>query len=88
MIILYTEETDGQVVEVPNLVGLTATQVNTAAATAGINIEFSGNTQDGGLISYRQSIPEGEKVAYGTVVTVYFKDNENAADIAAEQEKI
>ncbi|MBQ2236991.1 MAG: PASTA domain-containing protein [Clostridia bacterium] len=84
MIILYTEETDGQVVEVPNLVGLTATQVNTAAATAGINIEFSGNTQDGGLISYRQSIPEGEKVAYGTVVTVYFKDNENAADIAAE----
>ena len=73
-VILYTEETAGEKVTVPNLTGLSATEVNTKAASAGINIEFSGNTTTGGLKSYKQSIAEGTQVDAGTIVTVYFRD--------------
>ncbi len=72
MVILYTEQGEGESVTVPNLLNMTPTQVNEAAAKAGINVEFSGNTADGGIVSYKQSIAEGEKVDSGTVVTVYF----------------
>ncbi len=74
VVILYTEESEDKTVTVPNLVGLTATEVNTASAKSGINIEFSGNTSSAGLKSYRQSIPAGEQVKAGTIVTVYFRD--------------
>lgn len=74
VVILYTEETDDKTVTVPNLVGLTATEVNSVSAKSGINIEFSGNTTSAGLKSYRQSIPEGQQVKAGTIVTVYFRD--------------
>lgn len=75
IVILYTEESADRTVTVPNLVGLTATEVNTAAAKAGINIEFSGNTSSAGLKAYRQSIDAGQQVQAGTIVTVYFRDN-------------
>ena len=81
MVILYTEENDGQSVTVPNLLKMTPTQVNEAAAKAGINVEFSGNTADGGIVSYKQSIAEGEKVDSGTVITVYFnKGTEDSSE--------
>lgn len=79
VVILYTEEGAVQKATVPNLVGLSAAEVNSVAAKAGINIEFSGNTTTGGLKSYKQSIAAGQSVDSGTVVTVYFRDN-NAAD--------
>lgn len=79
VVILYTEETDDKTVTMPNLVGLTATEVNRAAAAAGVNVQFSGNTTSSGLKSYRQSIAAGEKVNAGTIVTVYFRD-ETAVD--------
>lgn len=79
IVILYTEETAGSKVTVPNLTGLTATEVNTRAASAGINIEFSGNTTTGGIKSYKQSVAEGTSVDAGTIVTVYFRD-ESAID--------
>jgi len=72
MVILYTQETDGESVTVPNLLEMTPTEVNEAAAKARINVEFSGNTADGGIVSYKQSIAAGEKVDSGTVITVYF----------------
>jgi stage V sporulation protein D (sporulation-specific penicillin-binding protein) len=74
VVILYTEETGEKTVTVPNMVGMTATQANTAAANAGINIEFSGNTTSTGLKAYRQSIDPGQLVGAGTIVTVYFRD--------------
>lgn len=79
VVILYTEESETQKVTVPNLIGLSATEVNSVAAKAGINIEFSGNTTTGGLKSYKQSIEAGQSVDAGTVVTVYFRDD-NVAD--------
>ncbi|MBR7132186.1 MAG: PASTA domain-containing protein [Clostridia bacterium] len=75
VVILYTEETEEKTATVPNLVGLTATQVNKAAASAGINVEFSGNTTSPGLKSYKQSVEAGQAVSAGTIVTVYFRDD-------------
>ena len=74
VVILYTEEGGEQTATVPNFVGLSATDANTASANAGVNIEFSGNTTASGMRSYRQSINPGETVPAGTVVTVYFRD--------------
>ncbi len=75
VVVLYTEETDDKTVTVPDLLGLTANEVNTKAAQSGINIEFSGNTTSGGLKSYKQSIEAGTSVSVGTIVTVYFRDD-------------
>ncbi len=75
VVILYTEESDDKTVTVPNLIGLTATEVNKKAAAAGINVEFSGNTTSAGLKSYRQSIDAETAVGAGTIVTVYFRDD-------------
>ena len=76
VVILYTE--DGAAVTkatVPNFKGLSATDVNAAAARAGVNVEFSGNTSTGGLKAYKQSVEAGKEVDAGTVITVYFSDD-------------
>ncbi len=78
-VILYTDNEAAQKATVPNLVGMTVSEVNKAAASAGINVEFSGNTNTGGLKSYRQSVEAGEQVDAGNIVTVYFRD-ENVVD--------
>lgn len=73
-VILYTDGTENETATVPNLVGCTATEANTAAVAAGLNIEFSGNTVSSGLKAYKQSIAPGETVPAGTIITVYFLD--------------
>lgn len=75
VVILYTEGAEDKTVQVPNLIGLTATEANKAAAKAGVNIEFSGNTSSAGLKAYKQSIEAGQSVEAGTIVTVYFIDD-------------
>ena len=77
-VILYTEQTGDEMTTVPNLIGLTVSEVNTIAAEAGINVEFSGNTTLAGVKSYSQSISEGESVPVGQIITVYFRDEGNA----------
>ncbi|MBQ8267431.1 MAG: PASTA domain-containing protein, partial [Clostridia bacterium] len=81
MVILYTEESESQTATVPNLIGLTATEVNSAAAAAGINVEFSGSVTSSTVLSYDQDINAGETVSLGQIVTVYFRD-EASADMA------
>ena len=80
-VILYTEESESQTATVPNLVGLTAAQVNSVAASAGINVEFSGSISSNTVLSYAQDISAGETVSLGQIVTVYFRD-EASADMA------
>ena len=75
VVILYTEDGAASKATVPNFKGLSATEVNSAAARAGVNVEFSGNTTTGGLKAYRQSVEAGKEVDAGTVVTVYFSDD-------------
>lgn len=74
VVILYTEQSENTTVTVPDFRGLTATEANTAAANAGVNIEFSGNTATGGLKAYNQSIAPGTSVEAGSIITVYFRD--------------
>ncbi len=81
VVVLYTQEAaETTKATVPNLTGLTMTQATTAAARSNINVQFSGNTK-GSSVSYRQSIKTGTEVEGGTIVTVYFRDN-NTGDIA------
>lgn len=75
VVILYTEDGAASKATVPNFKGLSTTEVNSAAARAGVNVEFSGNTTTGGLKAYRQSVEAGKEVDAGTVVTVYFSDD-------------
>ena len=66
-------ESESRQVTVPNLVGMTLTQANSAAAEAGINITVSGAALTGGKAqSHSQSIAAGTKVSPGTVVNVGF----------------
>ncbi len=74
VVILYTEETPEKTVTVPSFIGMSATEVNRAAASAGINIEFSGNTNSVGIKAYKQSVEAGQTVDAGSIVTVYFRD--------------
>lgn len=78
MVILYTEESESQTATVPNLIGMTAGEVNSAAASAGINVEFSGSISSGTVLSYAQDIKAGETVSLGQIVTVYFRDEASA----------
>lgn len=79
VVILYTAESDSTNVTVPEFRGLTATEVNTAAGNAGVNVEFSGNITTSGLKAYSQSIAAGTSVEAGSIITVYFRD-ETAVD--------
>ncbi len=78
MVILYTEESESQTATVPNLIGLTAAEVNSAGAAAGINVEFSGSVSSSTVLSYDQNIAAGETVSLGQIVTVYFRDEASA----------
>lgn len=78
LVILYTDEDSASenLSTVPDFSSMTAEEVNTAAAKAGINVEFSGNTlNDANTLCYKQSVAAGEEVGQGTVVTVYFRDS-------------
>ena len=74
VVMIYTEQSENTTVTVPDFRGLTATEANTAAANAGVNIEFSGNTATGGLKAYNQSVAPGTSVEAGSIITVYFRD--------------
>ncbi len=77
-VILYTDESSGNTITVPQFVGLTATEANRTAASAGVNIEFSGNTSSPSLKAYNQSIAAGTSVPEGEIVTVYFSEESTA----------
>ena len=84
MVILYTEESESQTTTVPNLVGLTASEVNSVASASGINIKFSGNVSSNTVLSYSQDINAGETVSLGQIVVVYFRD-ESSADMTESE---
>lgn len=61
---------------VPNFAGMTVSQANSAASAAGVNVEFSGNIKGAGTKAYKQSVAAGTSVDLGTVITVYFRDDD------------
>lgn len=73
-VVLFTDEKSAaQTVEVPNLIGLSLSQVNQKAAEAGVNISITGAALTGtNAVSSLQDISQGTKVSPGTVITVSF----------------
>ena len=82
VIVLYTEENYAKVkAVVPDFAGMTVSEANYEAATAGINIKISGNALTAsGLTAYRQSIEAGKEIEYGSSVTVYFRTTTGVDD--------
>ena len=80
VVVIYTDEADSSsTASVPNFTGMTIAAANSAAANAGINIEFSGiDLTTSGIVAYRQDYEQGQKVESGTVVKVYFRTLETA----------
>ena len=79
-VVLYTEEAQSQQVEVPNLLGMTASQANTALTNAGLNIKeinTSANASSGTAVVNKQEPEAGTKVDRGTVVNVQFSYTDN-----------
>lgn len=69
-VILYTEKKE-ELVEVPSLIGLDKVSALKKLINAGLNIKISGmGTGGAGEIVVEQSLPAGEKVKKGTVVTI------------------
>ena len=76
-IVLYTtNDSTKETVTVPDFAGFTVEEVNEAAAENNINVSFSGSVDLDTVYSYSQSIAPNERVAPGTVVTVYFGNDE------------
>ena len=72
--LLYTEETDTEMVTVPDLTGLSVNEVRSRAARLGLNVQMTGlvGGSSEAAISNRQSYKEGAKVPKGTVIEVNF----------------
>ncbi len=78
MVVLYTEDIADEMVTVPNVIGLSVTQANTAITNAGLNIKLSGGAiNNAAATASTQSVNAGEKVRRGTIIDVMFLVQEN-----------
>ncbi len=79
-VLLYTEDTEAEMVTVPNLLGLSVNEVNSRAARLGLNVQLTGLVSGSAeaAVSNRQNYKEGEQVPKGTVIEVnfYYQDTE------------
>ncbi len=71
---VYTEDTEGTEVTVPNVCSMTATDANIILTNAGLNMKISGatDTGQGAAVVGSQSPEAGSRVKRGSVVTVEF----------------
>lgn len=76
VVLFTTQNSTSETTIVPDMVGMSVEQVNETAAEYNINVSFSGSVEQEGILSYAQSINPRERVAPGTVVTVYFGNND------------
>ena len=65
-----------QTVDVPNLVGMSASRARAELTHPGLYLQTTGNinTGSGTVIACRQSIPKNTQVEVGTVIEVQFSD--------------
>lgn len=81
VIVIYTENSAAkQMVDVPDFIGMTMSQANSAAIGSGLNIRFSGTTNASEVNAYKQSVQAGTQAELGSVITVYFKSSVNVQD--------
>ena len=70
-VMLYTEESAANEVEVPSVVGKSIAEANRILTNAKLNVKITGLAESGGETYVGSQSPEaGEKVSSGTVVTV------------------
>lgn len=75
-IVLYTDQSAStDKVTVPNFVGLSVSEVNGLAASNNLNVSMTGMVSSSDGTSTSQSIPEGNEVMPGTVITVTFSSS-------------
>jgi stage V sporulation protein D (sporulation-specific penicillin-binding protein) len=81
-VVLYLDEVTSGKTIVPNVEGMTASNANRAITNAGLNITIVGTSNDHleGAIAVSQSVPAGETVDKGTVITVDFRHYSNITD--------
>lgn len=73
-VLLYTEEDEVDMVTVPDLTGLSVTEVNARASRLGLNVQMTGlvGGSADAAVSNRQNYQEGAEVPKGTVIEVNF----------------
>lgn len=70
-VVLYTTESaEDDLVPVPDVVGMGAQEANAALVAKGFNVEYDGAVNQSGARVTAQSVAAGEKVAYGSVITI------------------
>jgi stage V sporulation protein D (sporulation-specific penicillin-binding protein) len=81
-IVLYTDTTTSGKTIVPKVVGMTPSVANKTLVDAGLNITVVGTSPDhlDSAIAVTQSVPEGDTVDKGTVITVDFRNYSNITD--------
>ena len=84
-VLLYTSEEDDAQVTVPSFAGRSVTEVNTLAASVGLNVQLQGLVvgNDGAAKASSQSVEAGTKVSKGTVITVNFLYSDTADAVTA-----
>ena len=74
-VLVYLGEDAPDQVRVPDFVGMSVAQANTAAANAGLCVQATGNPDlDTALTAAAQNIAPGTQVAAGTTVKLQFTD--------------
>ena len=75
LVILYTEETEEELIEVPDLTGISVTEAKASLKHLHLNFEVSGagHSETSQAYCIKQSVPAGEKVSAGTVIGVEFR---------------
>ena len=78
-VVLYTDEESvkSDIVEVPDLTGMSVSDANYWASMYNLNISIVGSNAEGEGISYSQDIKPGSKVKSGTVISVNFEQDSN-----------
>ncbi|MBQ5840330.1 MAG: PASTA domain-containing protein [Clostridia bacterium] len=73
-VLLYTEDTEGVPVTVPDLLGRSVTEVNTIASRLGLNVQMEGliSGMTTAAVANHQSVAAGQQVPKGTVLRVSF----------------
>ncbi len=77
-VILYTQEDDVTTVTVPDFTGRSVTEVNSVAASLGLNVQMQGlvGGSSAAAVCSGQSVAKDTKVPKGTVITVTFVYND------------
>ncbi len=70
-VIVYTDNSEPEEEEVPDVTGLTPSQATQVLKKAGFNVRYTGSSGDGTQKVYDQSIPFGTMAKKGSVITVF-----------------